>query len=302
MRYGGTVSALAAVLAVVGVLLASGCRGEPGADQPAGADQSTVVTQTSSGPGRHQLTLASGGQERSYLLDVPDGFRPDEPTPLVLVLHAGRSTAREIRGNSRMESFAQEHGVLVAYPRGVKRFWRPVLEGEHGIGVELGGDPADVDFLRDLVAHLVREWGVAPGQVYATGHSNGAAMTYRLAAEAADVFAAIAPVGGYLFEPPATIEPAEPVSVVGFVGLAADAAPEIAAGLDTWRDRLGCQPGQPEPTGDERVTRTAASCRDGSEVVEYAIEGMPHVWPSPAHGIDVNQVIWEFFAAHARSG
>lgn len=182
------------------------------------------------------------------------------------------------------------------------RYWRPVVEGEHGTGVELGGDPVDVEFLRRLVAQLVEEWNVAPDQVYATGHSNGAAMTFRLAAEAGDLFAAVAPVGGYLLDPPATIEPAEPVSVLGFVGLEAEAEPEISQGLEIWRDRLGCDPAEPEHVDDRRrVTRIVAGCRDGSEVVEFRIEGMGHVWPrGGTHGVEATELIWEFFTAHAR--
>lgn len=125
-------------------------------------------------------------------------------------------------------------------------------------------------------------------------------MVYRLAAEAGDVFAAIAPVGGYLFDPPRAIEPAEPVSVVGFVGMDSEYTSEIVAGLDTWRDRLDCVPGEPTVLANDRVTRLDATCRDGSEVTEYRIEGMGHVWPKPSHGIDAAQVMWTFFTAHTR--
>ncbi|MPZ27142.1 MAG: hypothetical protein GEV12_12215 [Micromonosporaceae bacterium] len=290
MEYGGRAALSVAVMLS---MLVAGCGGagedpEPPADRPAS--------------GLHELTLESGGQRRAYLLDVPDSYQPGEPVPLVLVLHPGRGTSRKIRSASRMESFAQHYGVLVAYPEGERRFWRPVREGEHGIGVELGGDPVDVDFLRALVAHLVVEWRVAPGQVYATGHSNGAAMTYRLAAEAADVFAAVAPVGGYLFDPPDAIEPAEPVSVLGIVALAADATPEIAAGIEIWCDRLGCPLDEPLTVDeDDRVTRTTATCADGSEVVEYRLTGAGHVWPDQdSYGVDASRTNAEFFTAHGR--
>lgn len=275
------------------MLAATGC----GAAEPGPAPTSSPDLP---GPGLHEIKLFSGGEPRALLLEVPEGYRPDEPVPLIVVLHPGRGSARKIRSDSGMAALAEEYGVLVAYPQSVGQFWQPALEGEYGVGVEFGGDPVDVDFLRELVAHLVAEWHVAPEQVYAAGHSNGAAMTYRLAAEAADVFAAIAPVGGYLFDAPTAIEPAQPVSVVGFVGMDNEYTAEIAAGLATWRDRLGCEPGEPAGLGDDRVTEVRATCRDGSEVVEYRIEGMGHVWPGAAHGIDATRVMWEFFTAHAR--
>lgn len=281
---------LIAATVVAGLLGAAGCGGSD-SPQPAG---------TAPVPGLHELTLDAGGEQREYLLDVPQDYRPDEPTPLIVVLHAGRSNAAEIREVSGMASLARDHGVLVAYPQGADGWWRPIVRGEHGVGVRWGDEPVDVEFVRRLVTHLVEHWNAAPGQVYATGHSNGAAMSYRLAVEAADVFAAVAPVGGYIFDPPTAVEPTRPVSVVGFVSGNSRSTEEIAEGMHIWRDLFDCPPGDPADAGD-RVTRTTARCHNGSDVVEYEI-AMGHVWPRPeSHGIDANQVMWEFFSAHART-
>jgi polyhydroxybutyrate depolymerase len=80
-------------------------------------------------------------------------------------------------------------------------------------------DTDDPDFVRALVDHARRRWGADPYRVYATGASNGAAMSYRLAAALPGVVAAIAPVSGAL----ADIDvregfPTSPVSLVAFHG------------------------------------------------------------------------------------
>lgn len=62
----------------------------------------------------------------------------------------------------------------------------------------------------------------------------------------------------------------------------------------------GCGGSEPGYDGGERVTMVEATCRDGSEVVEYRIEGMGHVWPRASHGIDATRVMWDYFATHAR--
>ena len=58
-----------------------------------------------------------------------------------------------------------------------------------------------------------------PRRVYAAGMSNGAMMSYRLACERADRFAAIGPVAGLMAEKlAASCAPSQPVAVLSFVG------------------------------------------------------------------------------------
>lgn len=93
------------------------------------------------------------------------------------------------------------------------------------------------------------------------------------------------------------------MSLVGFVELSSVYTEEVAEGMDIWRELLGCVPSEPETVDeDEQVTRTDSTCADGSEVVRYDIEGMGHRWPEERlDGIDATEVMWEFFADHARS-
>jgi polyhydroxybutyrate depolymerase len=54
----------------------------------------------------------------------------------------------------------------------------------------------DVDFARRVIESVAELARIDRARIYATGHSNGAMMAYRLAAEAADEIAAIAAVAG----------------------------------------------------------------------------------------------------------
>lgn len=242
-------------------------------------------------PDSHRLSLEWKGGEREYLLDVPTTYVPGEPTPLVLVFHGMPGTAAEVRFASKMDTFAEERGFLVAYPDQVRQVIPP--------------DPAtdtqdDLGFVRAVTEHLIEEWNAAPGRIYAAGFSRGATFSYRLAMEAPDLFAAVAPISGVPAMPREWVDPVPSASVISFVGMRDRGTAEVAA--VPWREAMGCAAGAPATLDDApHVTRIEANCRDGSEVVEYHVGEMGHEWPTPDRdGIDANALIGDFFAAHAR--
>src|SRR5690606_31858506 len=91
---------------------------------------------------------------------------------------------------------------------------------------------------------------VDPDRIYATGMSNGGHMSHRLACEAADVFAAVAPVAGSMTVT-GNCTPAEPISVLHFHGTSDsivpyDGYPLVMPGaqetMKGWAARSGCDP------------------------------------------------------------
>jgi polyhydroxybutyrate depolymerase len=276
------------------ITAAAGCEGGAGGDAAVPSAPPGAVA-TVPAPGTHILTFAWGDRTREYVVDAPTGYDPARPIPLVVVLHGRPSDAFAVRAASDMDAFAEEKGVLVVYPQGVGGSFRSIPGTDR---------QDDVGFLRALVAHVVEVWNADPDRVYATGFSNGASMTYRLALEASDVFAAVAPVAGpYLGEREA-VRPTAPVPLLAVLGLNDSAwINPMEGGLRVWREELGCQPGEPTYVdAAEKVTRTVSTCADGSRVVEYRIAEMGHQWPPGAvYGINVNDTIWDFFTAHART-
>lgn len=280
-------------LAVVMAVAVAGC-GEASSDgQPKPAPRLSVQP----APGDHTLRLDAGGVEREVLLHAPPAYRPGGPVPLVVVLHGRPSTPAEVRESSRMSATADAEGFLVAYPKGVNGGWR----------TRVGAPEADdLTFMRAMVDQLVDAWSVDRARVYAAGFSNGAAMTYRLGAEASDVFAAVAPVSGQFDDggEEAPAKPAAPVSVISFMGNLDRGVAAIGLGRHRWHAMADCTPAEPEWADDSRrISRIAATCADGSEVVDYTVNDMGHEWPGPGNPTtapDANALIWRFFAAHPR--
>jgi len=270
-------------------------------------------------------TLRVNGQNRAYLLYLPTTWRPGAPVPLVLVFHGGGGRGRGIAPHTGFSRLAEREGFIVAYPDGLNRRWND------GRGYAATHD--DVGFVRALLDTLRQELSVDPRRVYATGISNGAMFSYRLACDLPGVFAAVAPVAGAM---PTDLAPAcdhtEPVSVLALQGTADPLMPYAGGGVARRRGRVlsatrsiafwatvsGCAAApvttlEPDraPGDGTRVHRTAyGGCRDGRSVELYTIEGGGHTWPGgPPAGravgrvsreVDATALIWGFFVQHPK--
>lgn len=170
--------------------------------------------------------ITPDGRVRSFLLYVPAGYDPRSPTALVVVFHGGGGSAEGVMHMSQMNAVAHRHNFLVAYPDGTGPFG-----GTWNAGT-CCGDAArfavdDVGFTRALIQKVRATYAVDPRRVYATGMSNGAMFTHRLACELSDEIAAIAPVAGGLnfggdF---LSCAPSRPVPVMAFHGTTDDNYP-----------------------------------------------------------------------------
>lgn len=191
-------------------------------------------------PGPAALRLDHGGRERSVLLadlplpaDAPVGAR----RPILLVLHGGGGSGAQMRDMTRagFERQVAPGGGLVAYPDGVGRQWNDGRRDPPDAEA-FAQDVDDVGFLRALVALLVAERSGDPTRVYATGHSNGALLCWRLAAQGGDFVSAIAPTCGLLAEGQEAWDWPRPVPVLLLAG---DADPMIPVAGGPIGPRLG---------------------------------------------------------------
>ena len=163
-------------------------------------------------PGTHRRALVHQGRDRSYLVHLPPQADAGATLPVVVNFHGGGGNARGQRDYSRMDQLADEAGFVVVYPEGTGRLDGFLLTWNAGscCGYAADHDIDDVGFIRAVLADLSSVARVDERRVYATGLSNGAMMAYRLAAEAPDLVAAIAPVAGA-----APIEPVPDMRAVG---------------------------------------------------------------------------------------
>jgi polyhydroxybutyrate depolymerase len=254
----------------------------------------------------------------------------DGPLPLLFVLHGGGSSAGNMEWltENAFERIADRDGVLVVYPEGIGNSWNDGRQDLRAEAAQRGID--DVGFLRGLPAEIAASYDIDPARVYSTGISNGGFMSFRLACDAADVFAAVAPVTANLAADVAPqCRPARPISVAIVNGTEDPLVPwnggqvrvlftrrgevlSTPATLDRWREIDDCGQVDTSPVidnvADDQTTlrRHLARCARGTEIVLFEIIGGGHTWPGgvqylpellvgrTSRELEASETIWEF--------
>jgi polyhydroxybutyrate depolymerase len=204
-----------------------------------------------------------GGMTRKYLLHIPPGYDGTKRMPLVFDVHGYTSNAPEQLQRSKWDQMADREGFVLIDPDGVSESWNA--------GSCCGGNRQDdVGFFRAMVQKATTELCIDSKRVYVSGHSNGGAMTYRLACEAADIFAAIAPVCGWMAV--SSCSPTRPVPVLAIRGLNDSTVRIDTADSDVnkWLSYDEC-PNTPVVTNG--VCKTHTSCEAGTEVMDCRPRG-----------------------------
>ncbi len=284
-------------------------------------------------------SLEVDGLPRSYFLYVPDEalklpplFHRPKKIPVVFVLHGGGGNARSILKNTKgkFNTLADLYNFLVIYPNAVAGHWndgRKIYPSQI-LGID------DVKFLLKIAEKLSWEFPVDLTKVFMTGLSNGAMMSYKVACEASQKIAAIAPVASPMNSSTHRhCHPWAPVSVMIIIGTEDPIIPweggeinfrgkylgEVVSVEETfnfWGKTNGCiaeveRTYLPDVNTEDRTRvwkKEFKKCRAGKEVLLYGIEGGGHTWPGGdsilpqsivgkiSRDIDAAQLIWKFFS------
>jgi polyhydroxybutyrate depolymerase len=165
-------------------------------------------------PGDHVFNLDFGGKSRTFTLHIPPMYDGRTALPLVFDLHGFSSNGPQQLNLSGFKAVSDMNGFIVVAPTGYMNSWN----GDIAYGAAYMAGLDDVGLMKELVRYIAGIANINRGKVYATGLSNGAAMSNTLGCQAADTFAAVAPVADPLDIGLATCKPARPISVLGFHG------------------------------------------------------------------------------------
>ncbi len=226
-------------------------------------------------PGDYDRMLEFGGVMRRYYLHV--SASTESSAPLVVNMHGYLSNPTMQSEWSQMIDVADPRGMIVAHPEGLDNSWNAGV----CCGSSSTGGVDDVGFIRAVVADIQSAACVDPQRIYATGLSNGGFMSNRLGCEAADLFAAVAPVVGALRIPLEECLPERPMPIFAFNGVQDPLVP-IADGnatIDRWVELDGCDPEPEVEELDGGSCRTWSGCDGDGDVRMCTLDPMGHCWP-----------------------
>lgn len=250
--------------------------------------------------------------ERTYDLYVPTKLGTS-PRPLVLLLHGHIGNADVMTGENRKAApykvwldIAEREKLLVLIPDGVEG--SKGHRGWNDCRADATSNPTldDVAFIDTLLNSLSKAYPVDASRLYVTGTSNGGGMTYRLAIERSDRFAAAAPIVAAL---PKNSEckaaPDKPISILIMNGTRDPLLPytggqtgnsksERGESLSTresvryWVQQNGCNTlpevhdlaDKNEKDNSRIHVEHFGKCRDGVDVFLYEVRGGGHTEPS----------------------
>ena len=140
------------------------------------------------------VTFANKQGWRDYKLYVPSIYCC-RPMPLIVMLHGCQQDPDDFAIGTRMNSLAEAHGFLVAYPR--QTFWSQGANCwnwfEAGEQKRHGREPS---LIAGIVKSISANWAVAPARVFVAGLSAGAAMAVILGQTYPELFAGVAAHSG----------------------------------------------------------------------------------------------------------
>jgi len=276
-----------------------------------------------------ERTLMMGSvEQRNYRIHLPPN--PANAGPVVIALHGMLQSADGMDSYLGLNLVADRENFTVVYPYGLGNSWK---DGRNpALRMTFWAPPGDdVEFLSKLVATLVEQRIADPGRIYLVGLSNGGYMTYRMACERPDLFAAYATLSATVPTSYRTsCRPSRAVPVLMINGTADMIVPfygnalpgfmslypvmgtaKLFAELDGCANAAESAVPSREANGTSVTLIYWSNCRDRSAVVLFRVNNGGHQSPSIGagretpiaarmlglrnHDIDAAEEVWAFF-------
>ncbi|MGC4903766.1 cellulose binding domain-containing protein [Micromonospora echinospora] len=296
-------TSLLSSIAAAAVLLAAAAGGALSADLGETAQASTNGTlAATAGCGKAPTlssgtrTISSGGQNRSYILRIPDGYDRNRPYRLIFGFHWLNGSANNVAsaGYYGLLPLSNNSTIFVA-PQGIDNGWANT-------------NGRDLTLFDDISRQVENDLCVDTSQRFALGWSYGGAMSYAVACARPTIVRAVTVISGANLS--GCNGGTQPVAYFGIHGIY-DSVLNISMGRslrDTFVRNNGCtaqSPREPSRGSLTHITTTYSGCREGYPVQWAAFDG-DHT-PSPVDGSSspndsrtwTSGEIWRFFSQFA---
>lgn len=265
-------------------------------------------------------TLMIYGRNRYYKIHLPIGFSFQKSYPLVFVFHGGLGNPELIAKQTRFSEKADKEDFIVVYPYGTGSFEKKLLTWNTWdcCGYADKNNINDVDFIKALLIKMKSEYKIDDKRIYATGLSNGGMMSYLLACELSDYFAAIAPVAASMFDTISCNTKSE-ISIIAFNSVDDEHIPynggigeeslvdieklPVEKVINMWAQKFDCI--HMHTSESSSFQKVSYKNKNGTEIILYKMFSGGHSWPggekirkfadNPVKNVSATDIIWEFF-------
>jgi len=265
-------------------------------------------------------TLMIYGRNRFYKTHLPIGYDFSKTYPVVFVFHGGLGNPDLTERLTGFSTKADEEGFIVVYPYGTGSFDKKLLTWNTWdcCGYADKKNINDVDFIKAVIAEIKLKYSIDDKRIYAAGLSNGGMMCYLIASELSELFAAVAPVAGAMFDTTSS-NPKSEVSMIifnsaddlhvpynGGVGeeslVDVDYLP-VETTVNLWANKYNAF--LMSKSESAAFIKTNYKNNNGTEIVLYKMLSGGHSWPggekirrfadNPVKNVSATDLIWEFF-------
>ena len=279
------------------------------------------------------LEVKAEGHTWTYHLHVPQQAR-SVSAPLVVVFHGAGGNGKDYLIKNGWAALSEKEGFVVAAPNGLPALPRlpasfrtnPRLWNSGQLNPNMPRAKInDMSFVKALVDDIAYRTSVDKNRIYATGHSNGAGMTFKVGAELSTLFSAIATVTGLN-----TSEGAQPTKALPTLMLVGtrdplnpiqggerqlpwgkSTVPPISNGIQSWAQSLNCTTPAIQVRDDDQLSiERFNQCRDGASYTIWYLKGQGHAWPGGQDSglsesvmgpnitrVNATESIWQFFSS-----
>lgn len=270
---------------------------------------------------RYEKTMIVDGLNRTYTLNLPPNYYENSNLSLVIALHGGGGSGEQCETDYNLTEKANAENFAIVYPDGVQsdgilraRTWNAGTCCDYAVEKNID----DVLFISVMIDEILKNHKINPKKVFATGMSNGAILSYRLACEIPNKITAIAAVSGPM-SLKSECKSTKPIPILhlhsvldqrvpvnGGTGIAGNTFPAVITGLNTWSKLNECKTLAKVIKDDAKYKLTQwLDCKNNAIITYYLTKDGGHSWPGsvksrivadePSTVIKANDLIFDFF-------
>tara|TARA_B100001109_G_scaffold189281_1_gene155963 strand:+ start:906 stop:1853 length:948 start_codon:yes stop_codon:yes gene_type:complete len=258
-----------------------------------------------------RCNLIHNNTERYYYIYEPSNLDSNSSIPVLFALHGYGSSAMTHFNYTNYEAIADENNFIVIYPQGttsngLNTHW-------NNGGWTSKSTAKDIEFIDTVINFLKDKISIDQTRIYSSGMSNGGYMSYHLACNLDNKFAAVVSVTGSMTNDTYdSCYPSHPTAAMQIHGIQDTTVPYLGSGwsksiedvINYWVNYNSCDS---EP---ERLIKysnqmglinidTYNGCINNVNVKLILHPEMGHTWPTTQnYNIDASEEIWNFVSKY----